>query len=149
MNLNEAAIELAKDLLANNGYTVTPPPPTVKYRPAEWPRDWGRTDAEFDYASNFSHPEIGVLVGKSPKPHPWACETNGVKWHLYCRVPILPGDEYRAPVLPQDAGKECEFSDDGASWVSGILTGYASLDVRDDSPWCDGKRYYKHARIRR
>jgi len=35
-----------------------------------------------------------------------------------------PEPEYREPVLPGDAGKVCEFSDDGNDWTEGKLRGY-------------------------
>ncbi len=35
-----------------------------------------------------------------------------------------PEPEYREPVLPADAGKVCEFSDDDKTWRSGYLKGF-------------------------
>ena len=150
MNLNEAAIELAKSVLAKNGYTVTPPAtPAVKYRPAEWPRDWGRADAEFSDDS-FIEMRVGTLRAHDPdNSHPWMKKPGCATWWVHCRVPVLPGDEYREPVLPQDRLVACEFSVDGVKWVEGRLYSYACVGDRDDSPLCDGKRYFKYARIRR
>jgi hypothetical protein len=38
--------------------------------------------------------------------------------------PKPPEPQYREPVLPADAGKLCEFSDDDKTWRSGYLKGF-------------------------
>ena len=35
-----------------------------------------------------------------------------------------PEPEYRAPVLPWDAGKVCEFSMTGKDWYEGMIVGF-------------------------
>ncbi|MFN9112703.1 MAG: hypothetical protein ACK5XN_21775 [Bacteroidota bacterium] len=40
------------------------------------------------------------------------------------RVDWLAPAEYRKPVLPADARKACEFSDDGQRWLRGVLDGW-------------------------
>jgi hypothetical protein len=67
-------------------------------------------------------------------------------------LPISPEPQYREPKLPEDWGKECEFSQDEIEWVKSKLRGY------DKSPnpiygsllWkgVDLEHDYKHARIR-
>ena len=152
MSLNEAAIELAKSVLERNGYTVTPPkPPEVKYRPAEWPRDWNRADTECRDGESDRW-EVERLIGfDSQDPEQsWSCASSA--WYRECRVPILPGDEYREPILPQDAGKECEFSDDDAeTWHTGPICAYRNNRGYGAGDSLEGVRieYYKHARIRR
>ena len=159
VDMSVPAIEFAKAILERNGYTVTPPkPPEVKYRPAEWPRDWGRTDVEFRDDGGKWIP-FGPLAGMVPDQFAeefcaWLSwgredEEEECEWFEECRVPILPGDEYREPVLPADRLVACEFSVDGVVWAKGTLYSYACVGDHDDSPWCDGKRYFKHARIRR
>jgi hypothetical protein len=130
-------------------------PAEVKYRPAELPRDYGRSDAEFR-DKGVSNWTPGTIVSFDPLDDSriWFRRlVNGGRycmWNYECRVPVLPGDEYREPVLPGDVHKECDFSVDGVSWVSGTLTAYSSFGLSDESRWCDGKRYryYKYARIR-
>jgi len=75
---------------------------------------------------------------------------------LWCREvtddaepPKPPEPEYREPVLPADAGKECEFSDDGNAWTEGELRGYAGCfwqSVFGESKTVN--RWY-HARIKK
>lgn len=53
--------------------------------------------------------------------------------------------QYRQPVLPDDAGKPCQFSDDGKKWTTDTLIGFSLAD--DRAPW-EGKRFlWDHARI--
>jgi hypothetical protein len=65
-------------------------------------------------------------------------------------VPELPVMEkkYREPVLPQDWGKECEFSDFGEYWVWSGLVGWCKDHEGVNSNWvADSGLWYKHARI--
>ena len=62
--------------------------------------------------------------------------------------PKPPEPEYREPVLPGDAGKECEFSDDCNEWTEGRLRGYAGCFWQSV---CVGEsvevKFWTHARI--
>ena len=65
-------------------------------------------------------------------------------------VPELPvmEKEYREPVLPGDYGKECEFSDDGVTWVYSTLIGWCKEQEDDVLTWINwGGSGYTHARI--
>jgi hypothetical protein len=57
-------------------------------------------------------------------------DARGLDWD-YPRVedePAKPPEpEYREPVLPADAGKECEFSPDGEAWGGGLLGGWSRM----------------------
>jgi hypothetical protein len=131
-------------------------PAEVKYRPAEWPRDWNRADAEFCDDGGDWIP-AGPLAGMAPDQFAeefstwlaWNSEDyeEECEWFDKCRVPILEGETpgYREPVLPGDRMAAAEFSFDGVEWVDGRLCSYACQDNR---PWCDGMRCYKFARIR-
>lgn len=55
--------------------------------------------------------------------------------------------EYREPNLPDDWGKQCEFSEDGKTWTSSKLLGYCKINDSDHVSWSDGLEYYRHARI--
>jgi len=133
-------------------------PAEVQYRPAEWPRDWGRTDAEFcDDGLSWKVSRIyGYDDSDDADNAPQFYAKDIDEWFYCCRVPVLPPDHapgYREPVLPQDAGKPCEFSNDGINWTSGrFVRGYAN---NDRLPWLvsldsssDVVIRYKHARIR-
>lgn len=68
----------------------------------------------------------------------WCAKCDGVDWFFH-RDWLTPSiqyfaeppeidkpleTEYQRPSLPEDAGKLCEFSDDGESWVKGYLKGF-------------------------
>ena len=56
-----------------------------------------------------------------------------------------PKDEYREPVLPGDACKECQFSDDGIEWRSGWLNGW----VHRSHQWISHSGgHWRHCRIK-
>jgi hypothetical protein len=65
----------------------------------------------------------------------------------YCFLMDLPTIEapkqYREPKLPDDAGKQCEFSDDGKDWTASALTGFND-GIR---PWSSLVRRWKLSRI--
>jgi hypothetical protein len=112
-------------------------PAEVKYRPAEFPRDWMRTEVGGEVIVGHCGDSVG---------YPWVLHNGmSVRAVLECCVPIREGDEYREPVLPGDRMAAAEFSFDGVEWVDGRLCSYACQDNR---PWCDGMRCYKFARIR-
>ena len=56
-----------------------------------------------------------------------------------------PEPEYRQPVLPWDAGKQCEFSDDGEEWQTETLVGFSSSDEK--APWESENCLWEYARI--
>ena len=57
-----------------------------------------------------------------------------------------PEPEYREPVLPADACKECQFSDDGIEWRSGWLNGW----VHRSHQWISHSGgHWRHARIKK
>jgi hypothetical protein len=58
-----------------------------------------------------------------------------------------PEPEYREPVLPADAGKVCEFSDDGETWQTATLMGFSSDGER--APWESENCLWDHARIKK
>jgi len=64
-------------------------------------------------------------------------------------VPELPVMErkYREPVLPQDWGKWCEFSDDGDKWLQDRLMGYGANLTSKCFPWVSTGSTYNFARI--
>ena len=54
--------------------------------------------------------------------------------------------EYREPVLPADAGKYCQFSDDGIKWRSGWLNGW----VERSHQWIARSGvHWQHCRIKK
>ncbi|MFN9112705.1 MAG: hypothetical protein ACK5XN_21785 [Bacteroidota bacterium] len=62
------------------------------------------------------------------------------------KEPPKPAEpQYRIPSLPDDAGKVCEFSDDGSEWFTDTLIGF-SLDD-DTAPWVAKECLWDHARI--
>ena len=65
-----------------------------------------------------------------------------------CDQPADPPEpEYREPVLPGDAGKQCEFSDDGDFWTAGKL--FAWMDT-GGFPWrSTSGNHWRFARIRK
>ena len=75
---------------------------------------------------------------------------NGFCWqfHRDWLSPAEPPEpEYREPVLPQDAGKPCEFSDDGSKWHSGSLYGWTQFTRQ----WVSGshQKKWRHCRIQK
>jgi hypothetical protein len=60
-----------------------------------------------------------------------------------------PEPEYREPVLPADAGKECEFSDDGNAWTEGKLRGYTGFCWQNYFVESVGEKWWAHARIKK
>lgn len=57
-----------------------------------------------------------------------------------------PKDEYREPVLPADAGKYCQFSDDGIEWRFGWLDGC----VQRSHQWISHSgEHWRHCRIKK
>lgn len=57
-----------------------------------------------------------------------------------------PEPEYREPVLPADACKECQFSDDGIEWRSGWLNGW----VHRSHQWIwHSGGHWRHCRIKK
>jgi hypothetical protein len=119
-------------------------PAEVQYRPAEWPRDWNRADAECRDGESDRW-EVERLIGfdKQDPEQAWSCASSA--WYRECRVPILPGDEYREPLLPQDAGKECEFSDDGVTWA---LSKLLYWNDNPSHPWQSKHSMHRFCRIR-
>jgi hypothetical protein len=67
---------------------------------------------------------------------------------FFMQVVLVPAKKYREPVLPQDYGKECEFSDDGEHWVYSTLIGWCKEEEDDVLTWINwGGSGYTHARI--
>lgn len=70
--------------------------------------------------------------------------TGGHYWGVP-RIILRRVKQYREPVLPADYGKQCEFSDDGKTWVMDNLgwwhptSGWRSID--------DHGEYWNHCRI--
>jgi len=124
-------------------------PAEVQYRPAQWPRDWGRTDAEF--CDNGLSWKVSRVYGYDDSddadnaPQFYAKDID--EWFYCCRVPILPSDPapgYREPVLPLDAGLLGEVSNDGTTWEPAPL-----LSWHYDAPhWEVPHGRFEHARIR-
>lgn len=57
-----------------------------------------------------------------------------------------PKDEYREPVLPADAGKYCQFSDDGIEWRTGWLNGWGQRSHQ----WVSHSGgHWRHCRIKK
>ncbi len=94
--------------------------------------------------------EIGIGIGSYEicGDAKWKCTEHPLDsspGFIEFRVPIKCKKEYREPVLPFDAGKPCEFSDDGKTWVMDNLgwwnptSGWRSLD--------DHGEYWNHCRI--
>jgi len=72
-----------------------------------------------------------------------------------CSVPIdwpegvtewPPQPRWETPVLPDDGGKECEFSDDGKEWVEAMLIGYVQTYRMK---WRSTNQPYNYCRIDR
>jgi hypothetical protein len=55
--------------------------------------------------------------------------------------------KYREPVLPQDWGKWCEFSDDGVEWLQDKLMGYGANFSNKTFPWLSTVAAHSFARI--
>jgi len=70
-------------------------------------------------------------------------------WLTPAEPPKPPQPEYREPVLPGDAGKVCEFSDDGNDWTEGKLRGYAGHLWQSVSSEVVGEQYWDRARIKK
>jgi len=84
-------------------------------------------------------------------------ELHGCEWLFHrdwlapAEPPKPPEPEYREPVLPADAWKECEFSNDGEEWVYFKLGGFIN---HTDLKWRALIAYdlvygYEHCRIRK
>ena len=57
-----------------------------------------------------------------------------------------PEPEYREPVLPADAGKYCQFSNDGIEWRTGWLNGWGQRSHQ----WISHSGgHWRHARIKK
>jgi len=55
--------------------------------------------------------------------------------------------QYREPVLPEDYGKQCEFSDDGETWEVSALEGFVKFVKDAVAPWCASSSFHKFCRI--
>jgi hypothetical protein len=115
----------------------------------EW--KWGKPDCVgvwfFGGYSESKKPSVSAVY-LYEEIDEWA-----VGWWCYGgSIPeILEPKKYRTPKLPDDYGKECEFSDDegfGLVIRKKMLTGYYEPDPDDASPWMthDGHAY-KFCRI--
>lgn len=61
-------------------------------------------------------------------------------------APKPPEPAYREPVLPADAGEQCEFSCDGKEWCKFLLAGWQV----DNNPWiCERYHCWPYARIKK
>lgn len=76
-------------------------------------------------------------------------ESDGFQYqfHRDWLTPAEPlKDEYRQPVLPADAGEQCEFSRDGKEWCKFLLAGWQV----DNNPWiCERYHCWPYARIKK
>lgn len=74
---------------------------------------------------------------------------QGIDWffHRDWLSPAEPPEpEYREPVLPADAGEQCEFSRDGKEWCKFLLAGWQV----DNNPWiCERYHCWPYARIKK
>jgi hypothetical protein len=55
--------------------------------------------------------------------------------------------KYREPKLPDDFGKECEFSHDGVEWAKSKLEGWLSCYASERLPWSCEKGCFEYCRI--
>jgi len=71
---------------------------------------------------------------------------NGVKWEPWiATVPsngkylvAVKAKQYREPILPADAGRDCEFSYNGKDWKTYKLLGFMGLSSNDpERVWVD------------
>lgn len=60
-----------------------------------------------------------------------------------------PKPEYREPVLPADAGRWCEFSNDDNDWTAAKLRGYAGHLWQSISSEVVGTKHWAYARIKK
>jgi hypothetical protein len=112
----------------------------------EW--KWGKPDAEgiWLFGGNSGSPRLAsVYLYK---------EIDGWGEGWWCHAGPTPvvqkPKKHRTPKLPDDYGKECEFSDDGFKTHSiDKLTGYnKSEEDYDPNPWkSSGRGYWRDARI--
>ncbi len=71
-------------------------------------------------------------------------------WYRRKIEPAEPAEpEYREPVLPADAGKLCEFSNDEKIWLTGRLRGYANDLWQSFLSSEVGAKVWVHARIKK
>lgn len=74
---------------------------------------------------------------------------HGDPGRLAERVILRRVKQYREPVLPADAWKTCEFSDNETNWFSGLLNAWVCSDMKNDGKnWnMVGHGFFKHCRI--
>ena len=123
---------------------------SVRHALGSWPPASGWVDAESC---------IGMRVGEVIDKIRIACEViddanqsdqSPDAGEKVAEEPVEePEPEYEEPILPRDAGKQCEFSKDGKNWFKGQLVGWRDAAT----PWVSDKSFKyimcRHARIRK
>ena len=116
------------------------------------PDDWMEWDSPIWLTSMHGFNQKVFAVSEKDDIGCWSLEGGSGfafhrDWLSPAEPPQPPEPEYREPVLPRDAGKRCEFSNDGKSWADSKL--FAWMDT-GDFPWSSTSvNHWRYARIRK
>jgi hypothetical protein len=129
------------------------PDPAWEPKAGDWvrvtrPDDWeGCRDPDWLPIMHEYHDKVMQVSSYENRRGAWCAKFDRVGWFFH-RDWLTPSiqyfaeppeidkpleTEYQRPSLPKDAGKLCEFSDDGESWVKGYLKGFDC-----DKNWNEG-----------
>jgi hypothetical protein len=137
---------------------IEAPKPAWEPKVGDWvkltrPEDWKACkNPEWVPAMHQYHGQVMKVSQFEQRYGAWVATFEGTDW-FFNRDWISPAEppepEYRKPVLPADAGKECEFSIDGNEWTEGKLRGYAGCFWQSAFGELVGVKWWNHCRIKK
>lgn len=135
------------------GFPAKEPKPAWEPKVGDWvrvtrPENWeGCRDPDWLPIMHEYHGKVMQVSSYEKRWGAWVANFYGVDWFFH-RDWLTPSiqyfaeppeidkpleTEYQRPSLPKDAGRLCEFSDDGESWAKGYLKGFDC-----DKHWNEG-----------
>jgi hypothetical protein len=137
---------------------IETPKPAWEPKVGDWvkltrPEDWKACkNPEWVPAMHQYHGQVMKVSQFEQRYGAWVATFEGTDW-FFNRDWISPAEppepEYRKPVLPADAWKECEFSIDGNEWTEGKLRGYAGCFWQSAFGELVGVKWWNHCRIKK